>query len=56
MDRDIRQLTESEIDHVSGGAITTETTTKSGNETQGHGNGLTTVAKNPAGQEPPGQQ
>jgi hypothetical protein len=56
MDRDFRELTEREIDHVSGGAITTETTTKSGNDTQGHGNGLTTVAKNPAGNEPPGQQ
>ena len=36
-------------------AITSKTTTKSGNDTQGHGNGLKTENVNPTGKAPPGQ-
>jgi hypothetical protein len=57
MDRKLTELTEKEVDHVSGGAITTETTNPQGHVTQGTpGQAQTTVAVNPAGNEPPGQQ
>jgi bacteriocin-like protein len=61
MDGKVRELTEKELDHVSGGSITTvtETTNPQGHVTQGtagQAQTTTTVAKNPAGQEPPGQQ
>jgi hypothetical protein len=57
MDREVRELTGNEVDHVSGGAITTETINPQGHVTQGTpGQAQTTVATNPAGHEPPGQQ
>ena len=48
----LRELNDVELDHVSGGALSTET--PSGNPTNGHGQGLVVV--NPAGNAPPGQQ
>lgn len=52
MEQKARELTEQEIDQVSGGALSTQT--PSGNPTNGHGEGLVVV--NPAGNAPPGQQ
>jgi bacteriocin-like protein len=51
----MRELNEKELSQVSGGAITTETTTRSGNDTQGQGQGLETSNVNPTGKAPPGQ-
>jgi hypothetical protein len=54
----LRQLTEKEIQQVSGGTITPETTKKNGggNTPNGEANGVpeVTVFKNPAGHEPGG--
>jgi hypothetical protein len=52
MDDKLRELTSEELDHVSGGALSTQT--PSGNPTNGQGEGLVVV--NPAGNIPPGQQ
>jgi len=51
-DDKLRELTDAELDQVSGGAMSTQT--PSGNPTNGHGEGLVVV--NPAGNQPPGQQ
>jgi bacteriocin-like protein len=51
-DKKLRELSDAELDHVSGGALSAQT--PSGNPTQGHGEGLVVV--NPAGNAPPGQQ
>ena len=48
----LSELTFEETEQVSGGALSTQT--RSGNPTQGHGEGLVVV--NPAGNAPPGQQ
>jgi hypothetical protein len=52
MEEKLTELADAELDYVTGGALSTET--KSGNPTQGHGEGLVVV--NPAGHPPPGQQ
>lgn len=54
-DKQVRQLTDKEIDEVSGGISSNfSTVTSSGNPTHGHGEGLTVV--NGGGNAPPGQQ
>ena len=55
MGTEVRELTETEIEHVSGGTITTVTRNPQGHETQGQGQTQTTVSENPAGKPPPGQ-
>jgi bacteriocin-like protein len=58
---DVRQLTEKELDHVSGGAISDNfvTVNGGGNTPQGNANGIAPTyinSTNPAGNVPPGQQ
>jgi len=53
---DIRELTDTEIDSVSGGKITTSQTNGGGNTPNGEANGVPTVSENPDGHQPPGQQ
>jgi bacteriocin-like protein len=57
----LRQLTEKELDHVSGGAISDNfvTVNGGGNTPQGNANGIEPTyvnSTNPAGNVPPGQQ
>ena len=58
---DVRQLTEKELDHVAGGAISDNfvTVNGGGNTPQGNANGIEPTyvnSTNPAGNVPPGQQ
>ncbi len=50
----MRELNEKELSQVSGGKIEEVTRTRSGNETQGQGQGLETTNENPAGHAPGG--
>ena len=52
---DMRELTDTEIDSVSGGAITSRKENGGGNEPKGQANGVPTVNENPQGHQPPGQ-
>jgi hypothetical protein len=61
VERKLVELTNEEMAHVAGGAITETTTTTNpqGHITQGtsgQAQTTTTVASNPAGHNPPGQQ
>lgn len=55
MERKLRELTEAELDCVSGGAITSVQINGGGNTPQGNANGVPTTNVNPAGHAPPGQ-
>jgi hypothetical protein len=48
-------LTDTQLDTIAAGKITEVTRTRSGNETQGQGQGLVTTNENPAGHAPEGQ-
>jgi hypothetical protein len=54
-ERPIVELTDAELDHVFGGAITEHHKNGGGNEPKGKANGVPTVNENPTGFEPPGQ-
>ena len=51
----MRELSEKELNQVSGGAIEPVTRNPAGHETQGQGEALTTTNENPAGHAPAGQ-
>jgi hypothetical protein len=50
------ELTEAQLDQVTGGAIEQIQVNGGGNTPNGNANGVPTVAVNPAGHQPPGQQ
>jgi hypothetical protein len=51
----LTELTQAQLDHVVGGAITAVKVNGGGNTPQGQANGVPTVNENPAGFAPPGQ-
>jgi hypothetical protein len=51
----LTELTQEQLDHVVGGAITAVKENGGGNTPNGQANGVPTVNENPAGFAPPGQ-